>query len=397
MRLPVPGALAVALALTACSDRAPALPEPSSAAPLAAFRCAADVRAATLECVSADPATGAARGDVILGGQGTFVRLSSDSTWFDGVELRSRVVLQNLLSIPMGTTDGYVAAREPIRVFFASGPTVVEGDGEALVQGAGTDAFTASDQLFYRYEEVLAPQQRSAPKEWVFLITGSYTKRFEFTVYVSAVLPFEEGGVQLMPIQPTVKVGGGLALAATVRDPLGRPLPGEPEAWRSSDTLVARVSDAGVVTGVAPGRATVYAYAGARWGMSEVTVVSGAGDVLPPQLTGLRLTDSVFVAGRPDTAWIELDATDDSSGVASFDLGLHMPLGGPELTAEPCVRIAGSDTAGTWRCAVVVPAGSPSGAWAVEGIGARDAAGNGRGYTSMVAAFWPVYVHVVGG
>jgi uncharacterized protein YjdB len=56
-----------------------------------------------------------------------------------------------------------------------------------------------------------------------------------------------------------VLVGATLQLSATARDAAGAPLVGRAMAWRSSDTLVARVTAAGLVSAMAPGRATITA------------------------------------------------------------------------------------------------------------------------------------------
>ena len=61
-------------------------------------------------------------------------------------------------------------------------------------------------------------------------------------------------------------------LSATVTDAGGHVLQGQPVAWQSSNTLIATVSLAGVVSAVLPGTATITGTSGSASGVSHVTV-----------------------------------------------------------------------------------------------------------------------------
>ena len=66
--------------------------------------------------------------------------------------------------------------------------------------------------------------------------------------------------------------GGAARLTASVLDQNGHALAGADLVWASSDTLVVRVDDSGILTAVGDGTARVTARAGAATGSAEVTV-----------------------------------------------------------------------------------------------------------------------------
>ncbi|HSU13611.1 hypothetical protein [Longimicrobium sp.] len=123
-----------ALALAACGERggpvAPAPPPEQPAALLASVRCTADARAGTLSCSQA-ALPGAARGYIIVGGQGTYVQLTSSNVAYNsGTHIFSfDMTVQNLIPQPLATTDGTTADANGVRVIFASGPNVLTGEG----------------------------------------------------------------------------------------------------------------------------------------------------------------------------------------------------------------------------------------------------------------------------
>jgi uncharacterized protein YjdB len=116
-------------------------------------------------------------------------------------------------------------------------------------------------------------------------------------------------------------LGDTTRLTALVRDAGGAPIAGAGLAWASSDTIVATVSAAGVVTARANGTATVSATAGAASATAAVTVQQ-----VPATL--MISPDSVVLAAPGDTA---------SLAAAVFDA-----LGHPLIT--PAVTWSSSDT-----------------------------------------------------
>src|SRR5205823_6909519 len=129
---------------------------------------------------------------VTLGGQGTYVLLTSSGTAYDGSSLfTSNVTLTNLLALPMNTADGTTADTGGVKVFFNSGPSVTGGTGTVTVENPdGTGTFTGTGQPFFKYSDgvVLASEATTASKTWQFTVPPSVTT-FAFTVYVTSQLP----------------------------------------------------------------------------------------------------------------------------------------------------------------------------------------------------------------
>lgn len=74
---------------------------------------------------------------------------------------------------------------------------------------------------------------------------------------VVRVLPAPVASIDLQPENFQVDAGATLALTATPLDATGKPLTGRALSWSSSNPGVATVSQAGVVSGVAPGSASI--------------------------------------------------------------------------------------------------------------------------------------------
>lgn len=81
------------------------------------------------------------------------------------------------------------------------------------------------------------------------------------------------GSVVLNPNRRTLLPGGTVDLEVTVRDAQGRTLSGREVAWTSSATEVAGVSEAGRVTAIRAGSATITATSEGGHGGSEITVL----------------------------------------------------------------------------------------------------------------------------
>ena len=87
------------------------------------------------------------------------------------------------------------------------------------------------------------------------------------TVSINAV-----GAVTVQPQNPSVVQNAGVQLAAVVQDVLGAITTNRAVAWSSSNTSIAAVSASGLVTGVAPGTATITATSEGKSGGTTVTV-----------------------------------------------------------------------------------------------------------------------------
>ncbi|MBV9108363.1 MAG: hypothetical protein JO306_03025, partial [Gemmatimonadetes bacterium] len=187
------------LALAACDAAGPAAPTlpapaPGSSSSSITLRCSVSVSDAEMRCEPAGP--GGARGDLMLGGQGTYVRLASTNVSYNGgtQTLQGDVTVQNLLSEALGTPDGSTVTG--VKVFFLSGPTVTSGTGTADVQNAdGMGTFTTTNQPYFLYNQVLLPRGTSAARTWKFDVSPT-VGTFAFTVAVAGKAPSEAGALR---------------------------------------------------------------------------------------------------------------------------------------------------------------------------------------------------------
>lgn len=210
-----PFAVAALALLAACADRSVMAPVDSQEpTPLAALQCTADVRAQSLRCAPAGSVPGGVSGNLILGGQGSYVRLASSGITYDGVSLFTvDVTVQNLLGQPIGTTDGTTVDPEGIKVFFFTGPSSPDGTVEVANED-GSGMFLGSEQPFFSYVERLTTEQTSAPHEWRFTVPPSVAS-FTFQVYVDAPVP-DETALNVIDMDPrTLAVGGFHSCALT--------------------------------------------------------------------------------------------------------------------------------------------------------------------------------------
>ncbi|HEV7588338.1 MAG TPA: hypothetical protein VGO40_09500 [Longimicrobium sp.] len=182
--------------MAACADRSPTLPlTPADLPPSSvALTCTVDVAPARMTCTPLQP-SGSARGAKLLGGQDKYVKLTSFGTAYDGGTqiLSSNVTVQNLLQENIGTTDGSTVAG--VDVFFAN-LNVTSGSGSVtLANNDGVGTFTATNQPYFHYGQIISPYEISAARGWQFQITGSVST-FSFIVYVSA--PVVDEGAPLL-------------------------------------------------------------------------------------------------------------------------------------------------------------------------------------------------------
>jgi hypothetical protein len=192
--------LAALVLSAACTDRSPtgaAGTSPAGREVRTEIACTVSVADQAVRCGEPAPAGGGAQ-DIILGGQGTFVRLESTNVVYDSLAgaLSMDVSVQNLLAQRMGTPDGTTATG--VRVFFERMPMAMEGSGEISVANPdGAGSFTHIDQPYFAYPQVLEPRGTSTPRTWRFGVPRS-VQRFRFTVYVHTQLAAEQGTLRWM-------------------------------------------------------------------------------------------------------------------------------------------------------------------------------------------------------
>ncbi|HEU4558734.1 MAG TPA: Ig-like domain-containing protein [Longimicrobium sp.] len=357
----------------------------------AALRCTVDVRATTVDCRPDGSAPGGISA-AIIGGQGVNVRLASSGTVLDGEVLSTRVTVENLMSQVLGTADDLSPAPEGVRVFFASGPEVIQGSGAVSVTNADSAAtFTAAGQKYFQYAGLLAPGDTSEAREWRFSVPATATQ-FVFTVYVAARVRQEAGWVSLAPVGPSLAVGDTQRITPVVRAVTGQALAGQPVAWASSNLAVATVDSLGLVTAVGAGTALVTATSGGRSGRVTV-VVSAPGGGVPPTVVRIETPASVTANGV-DSLWVRVTARAGGAGVRGGMVTFRSVAG---RSAAACVKLtleSGTVNDGVFRCAVVLGNGSRAGLWRVEGVtvtgdGDRTVTG-----AALQAAGWPGRFHV---
>jgi hypothetical protein len=265
-------ALCLLTALAACGrDDSPLAPNTKAAAPrLADLTCTADLRAKTVACGKVSSADGPSS-TLVVGGQGVYVTLASSNVQIVADTFQFDATIQNLIPQAIGTTDGTAIDPNGVRVFFGSGPTATAGSGQVTVANAdGTADYTNVGQPYFQYNVKLAPTQTSSAKTWKLQFDPGVTS-FAFKVYVAAEVQFPNGWVDVTPATPYLLSGSGAPLGATVRDVVGRTLPGS-VTWGSTNTGVATVDASGNVTAVGPGSVQITATAGSRSGVTTIAV-----------------------------------------------------------------------------------------------------------------------------
>src|SRR6266700_3242831 len=78
--------------------------------------------------------------------------------------------------------------------------------------------------------------------------------------------------VAMSPATASLSIGQLVQLTATAQDSTGAPLPGRVVTWTSSNDAVAHVTADGLVTGAAPGAATVTAASEGKSSAATITV-----------------------------------------------------------------------------------------------------------------------------
>jgi uncharacterized protein YjdB len=109
------------------------------------------------------------------------------------------------------------------------------------------------------------------------------------------VVPVPVATVNVQPTTATVVAGSTQALTAQTLSASGAVLAGRTVAWTSGAPSVASVSSSGVVTGVAPGVALIFAVSEGKTGVSTITVVrpTVANVTIAPTTASISIAGSV--------------------------------------------------------------------------------------------------------
>jgi hypothetical protein len=176
---------------------------------LARLSCRVDVAAQSMSCGETSPAAVSGRSaDIILGGQNTYVTLTSSGVVNNGTTITANVTVKNLTVQPMATADGTTPSATGVRVFFYTAPTAPVTVGNA----DSSATFTAANQPYFQYsgatlgaDGILSSGETSLPKSWVFNLNGGGA--FTFQVLISAVVP-DETGILRWTRSTLTKAGG---------------------------------------------------------------------------------------------------------------------------------------------------------------------------------------------
>lgn len=308
----------LALALGACADtesvtgpvdNAPSL-LPKNA--LAAVICTANPAAETLACevaesASASSTTKSQLRNVIIGGQGQNVLLTSSEVETDGDIFAFSVNVQNLIAQPLGTTNGSTLHPDGVRVFFTAQPVSPQGGIVEVYNADGNGTFTATNQPYFQYDEIIRTGDTTDTKRWTFSFTPE-VETFTFTLYVSAEVPFPNGYIDGTPYLVTLNPNESRELRSTVRTVAGRPAAdAAPVVWSSTNPEIATVAGSTVT-------------AGGTQGFSLLTATSGDRQAASP--TGVSVCQATTV----------FDGTELSASISSTDCYSTFRNGAPSTT-----------------------------------------------------------------
>ena len=144
------------------------------------------------------------------------------------------------------------------------------------------------------------------------------------TTEISATAPVDVtlvpvATVAVTPAPATLLAGSMLQMVAVAADSAGQPLAGRAATWASNNGTAATVSQAGVVTAVAAGQATITAVVEGRTGSSLVTVTAlpPPPPPPPPVVTQIVLT--------PGSVTLAVGATQQFTATAQMSNGTQQP------------------------------------------------------------------------
>lgn len=185
--------------------------------------------------------------------------------------------------------------------------------------------------------------------------------------------PIPVASVAVVPAVDTVRAGETVTLVATPRDASGNALTGRSVDWASSNIAVATVN-AGVVTGVSAGTATISATSGGQSGSAAVTVWVG--------ITGNW-------AGTVDAPVglcpLNLSITEDDNGDITGSAELLAPCGANTFT------MTGTNNTGGVADSVELTFGTPAPNFDFngnfDGSGTMDGLINGAGCVDCPTSF----------
>ena len=174
---------------------------------------------------------------------------------------------------------------------------------------------------------------------------------------VAVTVAQEVSAVAVTPAADTLVAGDTLRLAAEAADANGHPVAGAEFGWASSDTLVAVVDEAGLVTGVGAGEAEVTATAAGVAGRALLTVVA-------PAPTALAVTpDTVALTALGQTVQLAAEVRDQIGRVME---GVTVSWSSADTTVATVDSTGLATAIGGGATTIAATAGEVSGAAVVK-------------------------------
>jgi hypothetical protein len=247
---------------------------------IAFVQCVADRTALTVTC-GGDPTSQNQAGEdgetaaIVLGRQGVYVDVQTNNVNYDAGtgDFTFNLTVRNRIPQPIGTTNGVALDPAGVRVFFHSGPSVSGGTGTVDVPTPdGFESYTAPNQPYYQYNEVLSQFELSPTKSWKLNMPPTVTN-FVFALMVNAAVQFPQGYIEVQPTTFTVSPGAQRLASAVVRSATGEHVPDAVVTWTSTDPAVLVIDPStGVTTGVKSGSTSIVATSGTRVGSATFSV-----------------------------------------------------------------------------------------------------------------------------
>lgn len=140
------------------------------------------------------------------------------------------------------------------------------------------------------------------------------------------VTPVPVASVTVAPAQDTLAIGQSVQLTAAAKDVSGAALTGRPVVWTSSDTTVALVSSAGVVTALKVGTAIITVTSGALSATAAVTVtVTAVASVVQTSVAAGYTVTCAISTGGGAFCW----GVNTTGSVGNGQLGSSVPILSP--------------------------------------------------------------------
>lgn len=161
--------------------------------------------------------------------------------------------------------------------------------------------------------------------------------------------------ITLAPPSATVRAGNSVTLVPTVKDALGAVIAGAVVGFATGSPPTAWATSAGVVTGLDAGVVTITATSLGSAAAGTITVTAGTA------LDLLVLAPATVSVGTSTTASVTLRDV-SAPGVDSLLVTLTPPAGAP-VTCKARTPAVGTRNAGTFSCALAIPAAGTLGTW----------------------------------